>query len=718
MNEESKIFHESWYRIANEHISLRASVKIRRQLFRGSRWYVLHDPFNNQFFRLRPPAYEFVSRLSMSRTVEEVWKEVMTLEPDNAPGQEDVIQLLTQLYHANLLHYELPADSKKLFERYKERKQKIVQAALMNIMFFRIPLFDPDRLLKRLLPIVRLFISPFGAAVWIGVVAAGVKLAIDNFSQLSMQTQGILSPSNIPLLYLSLILIKSLHEFGHAFTVRRFGGEVHTMGVMFLIFNPLPYVDATAAWAFRSKWRRVLVGASGMVVEVFVAACAIFIWANTGPGVIHALMYNMIFIASVSTILFNINPLLRFDGYYILSDLLDIPNLHTQASQHLRHLVERYAFGYKQSKSPTSSGKEAFWLTFFGILSGLYKVVVFATILLFVANRFLLLGIIMAAVCAVAWVITPLIRLVRYLATSPRLERTRLRAISVCVVVLGGCLTFLYFFPFPNSFRAPGVLEASEYVVAVNNVSGYIVEIVSPSGTRVKPGDDLLKMENKELEYLIKEAGARLNEALAMRQKAMSGRRADMRPIESLIASIQKQLERFYEEKNNLVVRAEIEGIWVAPNVEDYVGMWLRRGTPLGQVVNDQSFYFASVVSQQDISQVFSDAIKSSEIRLTGQSESTLQVTSYMRIPVEQTELPSVTLGLGAGGDIAVDTGDATGTSAAEPFYEVRLGIAQDTAAALYHGRSGRVKFKLPLEPLLRQWYRKLRQLLQERYQL
>ena len=117
---------------------------------------------------------------------------------------------------------------------------------------------------------------------------------------------------------------------------------------------------------------------------------------------------------------------MRFDGYYILSDLLDIPNLATRATQHLRHLVERYAFGYGKSESPAASRSEAGWLTVFGTASGLYKLVVFTTILLVIADRFLLLGIIMAAVCAVAWVITPLLRVMHYLAADPRLERNRL----------------------------------------------------------------------------------------------------------------------------------------------------------------------------------------------------------------------------------------------------------------------------------------------------
>ena len=718
MIEESKIFHESWYRIANEHICLRASVQIRRQRFRGSLWYVLYDPFNNEFFRLRPSAYRFVARLNLKQTVEEVWKEVMSQHPDDAPGQEDVIQLLAQLYHANLLHYDLPADSAKLFERYRERKQKIRRATLMSIMFFRIPLFDPDNLLKRLLPLARVVMSPFGVALWIGVVAGAIKALIDNWAQVGVQTQAILAPTNLPLLYLALILIKTLHEFGHAFAVRRFGGEVHTMGIMFLIFNPLPYMDATAAWAFRSKWKRVFVGAAGIITEVFVAACAVFIWANTGPGVINALAYNMMFIASVSTVLFNINPLLRFDGYYILSDLLDIPNLHAQSSQHLRHLVERYAFGYKKSQSPAVNFSEGFWLTFFGILSGLYKLVVFTTILLFVADRFLLLGILMAVVCAVTWIMVPLIRLVQYLASGPRLERTRLRAILVCLVVIVGTVSLLYFAPFPHSFKSPGVLEAAEHTVVVNGVPGYVEEILQSSGTRVEEGQTLVRLGNDELTFQIAEVQASLREVVAMRQKALFRSQADLKSIDSLIVTIRKRLERLYEEQEQLLIKAEFTGTWVAPHLEDYVGMWIQRGTPIGVLVNEQAYSFSSVVSQKEVSQIFSGQVRSSEVRLAGQAELTLATTNMIQVPVEQTELPSVALGFGAGGEVAVDVKDSSGVIAAEPFYEVRLDLVPNPEVALYHGRSGRVRFKLPPEPLLQQGYRKLRQLLQERYQL
>src|SRR5205085_6418982 len=165
---------------------------------------------------------------------------------------------------------------------------------------------------------IRLLYSPLGALVWLIVIGAAGKVALDNAQALKEQSQGILDPGNLFLLYVGMVLTKTVHEFGHAFACRRFGGEVHTMGIMFMIFTPMPYVDATSSWSFRSRWHRVVVGCAGMIHELFLAAIATFVWANTGQGALHSLAYNMMFISSVSTLVFNINPLMRFDGYYIM----------------------------------------------------------------------------------------------------------------------------------------------------------------------------------------------------------------------------------------------------------------------------------------------------------------------------------------------------------------------------------------------------------------
>src|SRR5688500_17090221 len=167
MSKASDTFSESWYRIASQRVSLHPAVRIRRQNFRGERWYVIEHPYNNQFFRVRPAAYAFVARLRPDRTVEEVWKECLERFPDEAPGQGAVIQLLSQLYFANLLQYQAPNDGTQLFERYKQRRQREIRLRLLGIMFMRIPLLDPDRFLVRTLPLIGKLISPLGGLVWL-----------------------------------------------------------------------------------------------------------------------------------------------------------------------------------------------------------------------------------------------------------------------------------------------------------------------------------------------------------------------------------------------------------------------------------------------------------------------------------------------------------------------------------------------------------------------
>jgi putative peptide zinc metalloprotease protein len=718
MAETGKLFHESWYRIANQRICLRPSIHMQRQMFRGSRWYVLRDPFSNQFYRLSPGAYGFVSRLNPNRTVEEVWSEVVDREPDEAPGQGDIIELLAQLYHANLLHYSLPPDSAKLFERYQKKKQRILQANLKSIMFFRVPLFDPNDFLQRLFPVIRVLMGPLGAIVWAVAVVGAIKVAIDHAGELWEQSQSVLAPDNLFLLYVGIVVIKTLHEFGHAFAVRRFGGEVHTMGVMFLIFSPLPYMDATASWFFRNKWHRVLVGAAGMIVEVFVAALALFIWAGTGPGIIHTLAYNMVFVASVSTVLFNINPLLRFDGYYILSDFLDMPNLHQHAFQHLKYLVEHHAFGCPNAETPATSRQDEIWFTGFGILSGIYRIVVFSTILLFVADQFLLAGLIMAALCLVTWGILPIIGTIRYLATSPKLHRVRSRAVLVSGATFTILASILFFFPFPFSVQAPGILKSSNYVVITNKVAGRVEEILAPSGTQVARGTPLLRLANKELEFELQESRAGFAEAEAQYRKAMQNNQSDLGPIASRMDYYQKRLDRLTREQADLIVTAETGGTWVAPILQDRLGMWVARGTAVGELVHKDRFQFVSVVAQSDISEVLEQGIRKTEVKLSGQAGTRISVADFAVIPMEQTRLPSVALGWSGGGDIAVNLQDEQGIQTAEPYYQVRANLLPNGDVTALHGRSGRINFLLPPKPLAFQGWRKLLQMVQDRYQL
>lgn len=709
---------ESWHRIAGQKISLRPAVTISRRLFRNEKWYVIQDPFNNTFFRISPGAYAFIARLRPDRTVDETWQECIRRDAENAPGQEDVIQLLAQLNSADLLYHEKPADGAKLFDRRVRRRKREIRAVLSNIMSVRIPLIDPNNALNRYMRFISLLVSPWGGFIWIVVALFAGKVIIDRFDALSAQAQGLLAPDNLIVLYASLVFVKSFHEMGHAITCKRFGGEVHAMGVMLLVFTPLPYMDATSSWSFRSRWHRALVGASGMIFELFTAFLAAFVWAYTGPGMINSIAYNVLFIASVSTVMFNAIPLLRYDGYYILSDLLDIPNLHVRAVMQLRYLAERFLFGCMDSASPAQNIREAAWLTLFGISSGLYRVIVYTAIILFVADRYLLIGLLMAIIGVISWGVVPLVRFGAYLTSSPRLSTARSRAAGTTILVFAAVLLVLGFIPFPSSFRAPGVLESSTFVRVVNDAPGYVKKIVAPSGTAVQAGTPLIELADEELDLDIRAAQAEHREQLSTLARAVTDAISDIGAVRNRIQLAEQKLANLEEQRRSLIIRAREAGTWVSPRISEMVGTWIPRGSEVGSIVNQSAYRFSAVVSQGEASRLFAGEIKKAEVRFFGQEDIALEVTGHTVIPFERVQLPSAALGWRAGGVVPVSPMDDSGTRTDEPFFLIYAELKKMPSVSLLHGRSGQIRFSLQPEPLLRQWIRKVRQLFQERYRI
>lgn len=718
MAAQTGTFSESWHRIAERRVALRAGVRAQRQFFRGERWHVLFEPFSNQFFRVRAGAWDFLARLDGRKTVRQCWEEALAQTPAEAPGQEEVIQLLAQLYQGNLIRSDLPPDATQLFERHRKRRQREVRTRWLSLLFIKIPLVNPDAFLVRTLPLVRWLFGWVGVALWLAVVGWGVKTGVENWPALWQQGQSVLAPGNLAWLYLGMVGLKLLHEMGHAYICRHFGGPVPTLGVMILIFSPLPFIDATAAWSFRERWKRVAVGAAGMVVELFVAAIAMVVWAATGPGVVNSLAYNLIFIASISTLLANANPLLRFDGYYILCDLIDMPNLNQRASRLWRHWVERYAFGWRKSVSPADSRREGAWLGVYGAASFVYRIVLFAGILFFVAGQWLLLGALMAVAGVVTMVLVPLGKLIHYLSGSPRIERVRRRAVGVTLGAAAAVVVLLGIIPAPDSFTAPGIVQAENYAVVYTGSEGSFSALEKPTGSAVKRGDVLLRLGNPELELELAAAHAEEDEVLALERLALDNPGEGVAAIRERLAAVRQRLAQLRRLHDDLHVRAPEDGVWVMPPLGDFQGRWLSRGAAVGEIIDPSAYKFSAVVKQEDASHLFGPSARAQGIRLRGEAGEKIGVRRLTIIAAPQQQLPSASLGWQGGGEIAVQAGDRSGTKAAESFFEVRADLDGATAAHLSHGRSGELRCALPWRPLLAQWWRSGRQLVQKRFQM
>ncbi|MDD5261286.1 MAG: biotin/lipoyl-binding protein [Methylacidiphilales bacterium] len=711
----AQMFSEAWHRVAASRAQLNPAAEVSRQTFRGEIWYVIRDPFSNRFFRLQSSAWNFLARLRTDRTIDQVWRECLELFPGDSPGQQDVIRLLAQLTEANLMVSDLPPDAGKLYERRRKADEKELGSKWLNFLFLRMHLLDPNPFLERLLPWFRPFFSRWFFVVWLLLVLNGVKLALEHWDAVRDQSQAIFSPSNFFLFYFCGVLTKFWHELGHALVCKRYGGEVRTFGVMLMILTPLPYVDVSSSTGFTDSRRRMLVAAAGMIFEFFLAALAMLVWASTGPGMINSMAYNIVVLASVTTLLFNINPLLRFDGYYIFSDWVQIPNLGQRSTLHLKYLLEHYVFRSRFAVGVARSPAEARWLGVYGVTSGLYRIVLLWSIFFVLAEHFLGLGLVLAAVTVVLWVVVPSVRFVRYILHDPVLEAVRSRAITLTFGGLAVILVFLWLIPFPNHFRADGVVEASRYARIFAESEGRVEKIVVPSGEVVHKGDLLMVLSNPQLDCDIEAANAQVRECEARLQGVTMEARVELQPAESEMDAARGNLKRAESLKSRLEIRAPFDGVWAAPGVQDTLGAWMQRGNQLGEVIDPAAYRFVAVVSQQQASELFSKRLRGGKVRLRGQSGTALPARQFRIVPAEQKILPSAALGWSAGGDVKTEKNDASGLKAEDPFFLVYADLQARPGIALMQRRTGVLRFDLKWEPLLSQWSRSLRQVFQEK---
>ena len=634
--------------------------------------------------------------------------------------------MLAQLYQANLLAADTAADTHRLFERHQKRQKQQVISQIFGVFFLRIRLFDPDPLLNRTWPFLRWLATKTAAIGWLLWVALGLGVVASNWDRALDQSQAVLAPGNLLLLYGAFALAKLIHEFGHAYAVKAFGGEVHAMGITLLVFTPIPYVDATAAWGFRERWKRVIVGLGGMIPELAFAAGAALVWAATGPGTLNSLAYNVMIVASVSTLLFNLNPLLRFDGYYILSDLTESPNLQLRASRQWLHLFESKALDVKQLESPAATRTEATWLSIFGVASYAYRLMITIAIILLVADRYFGLGLLAGVITFIGAFIMPAVKALRYLAREPRIERARSRAWTWAACGIGAIVAFLALVPMPNHFRASGIVRAEGSSDVITQVPGWVTALPAQPGATVAAADPLVRLENPELDFAIAAAEADVTEALGRERQMLAGLAAGIEPTRVRREASQQRVDALVADRQALTVRAQTGGHWVAQGIDDWNGTWLPRGVRLGEIVGEgPDWEFFAVVEQENASELFGAARDHAEVRFPGVAGRDIVVEQWRVVPGRQSMLPSAALGWLGGGPIEVDSQDGRGIEAVEPFFRVVGRIATEAGLdtptggnALWQGRVGVMRFDLPWTPLLVQWVRDFRQLLQNRYQI
>lgn len=707
------LFSANWYRVSALRPRLRGHVRIHRHVYRGEIWYVVEDRVAGKYHRFNPSSYRVIGLLDGERSLQDVWDRLCAAMDERTPSQDELVQLFGRLYAADLIQCDVTPDVAELFERGgKQRTAKLLQR-FANPVSLRFPLVDPDAWLGRVVaaagPLARL---P-GLLIWLAVVLPALVLAPSHWRELTGNlNERLLAVDNLLLLALLFPLLKAAHEIGHGLAAKRFGGEVHEMGVMLLVFFPVPYVDASSSAAFESRWPRMLVGAAGMLTELFIGALAFYLWLALEPGFARSLAFNVIVLATLTTLMFNANPLLRYDGYYIFADAIESPNLGQRATEYWGYLLRRYAFGQHQAEPPPSTPGERRWFIAYAPLAFAYRLFVLFSIAVFIASRYFFIGVLVALWGVVASLVLPWARGLKRLAGDPALEPQAGRVRRVLWLAGGVLALLLFVIPLPHHSMATGVIWPSDNAVLRASGAGFVAKLRVRPGESVLPGQAVVELVDPALDARLGEQRGRLALAQAKHDAAFGQSPARAALMLDEVRREAAALAALEDEASRLVLRAGVAGRLLLPRPDDLPGRYLKRGEVVGHIDAADTPRVRVVLPQWQLQP--GHAI---QVRLPQSPAQVWQAQLARSVPAAARELPSPALGTAAGGEIALDPHDPKGQQALQTLFEHELSLGPDMPYRQI-GTRVLVRFEHEAEPVALRLWHGLRRLFLSQFQV
>ncbi len=704
------LFSPSWYRVSKLRPRIRGHNQIHRHTSGDEIRYLLQNHSTGQVYRFTPMVYRVIGMMDGERTVQHLWQQTTEHFGDNGPTQHDILQLLSQLYSADMLVCDVTPDIDNLLGRSRASEKAPHNRMLKgNILFFRLGLIDPEKFLSLTSPLTTLFFSLPFILLSLLVMLGAMTQVFFNWNELTTNmADRVLTLDNIFLLFITYPLIKVLHEMAHGYAVKHWGGEVHEMGIMMLVFMPLPYVDATSAATFRNKWQRVAVSMAGMYMEMLLAAIAVFFWVALEPGLARAVAYNVILIGGVSTLFFNGNPLIKFDGYYILSDLLNIPNLAQRSLQYLGFLFNTYILRIPNLRPVILTQHERFWLTFYGIASSVYRLILSVTIILFVMGKYLVIGILLAFFGFYSMLLLPLVRKVRHLLTDTVYHEKRHRSLMIVSSLLLMILFLLTLLPLPYLNVTEGVLWLPEESYLRIKSDGIVKRVVLPSNSSVVQGDILIECYDPLLETKVRILSSQLREYTFRHHAISLTDPVEAKIISEQIQDLKQQISSYSEQLDNMTVHSPTDGLFILPTSNDIPGRFLRQGDLVGYILRKSNTVRIAVPERQvDLIRKNSNNV---ELRSISKATEIYRGKIIRELPGATNILPSKILGAEGGGSFSIDPLDTTGSRTLHKMFQfdIRLEAPLTTTAV---GKRILVRFDHGYEPIFFRLYRAAKQL-------
>ncbi len=574
-------------------LKLRDDLQFRYQIHGERPSYLIEDALTGHYFHIGLVEYHYIRQLDGNITIPDALKATPELELEQA------VHLCHWLLQSQLAYtatsngqdwvlLSQPIDKTKKFARY------------LNLLFIKIPLGSPDHFLNQLYPYFKWMLTGWFFLLWLSIILSGIYQLLAHKNQFMGAASQILSIHNALYLLLAWIIIKFIHELFHGLVCKKYGGYVHEIGILLILFTPLGgYVNANASWRFPSKWQKIHVSAAGIFIELLIAGLSVWIWVYTEPGLLHYLAYNLILIAGIGTLFFNANPLMRFDGYYILADLLNIPNLYTLGQRYIHYLIRRYLQGRNESCPLTQN---ILFIKLYSFATLFWRWFIIIT-LIFLANYLWEgAGVILAINAVLFLFIIPIGRFIHRLFIEPTgfvIMRRLLLMLSLFTVTIIFLLTQV---TWSMRYNAPAVIEYQNAVVIRAESPGFVKEILVKQGDNVEAGQTLLILENKELseektDLALQIQIHELKGQQYFKDNALSAYQTEIEKITEL----QHKLREKTQQVQDLTIIAPIAGSVVVDYLTDLQDNYLQQGTEILTLAHLQQKEIKLSISQQDI---------------------------------------------------------------------------------------------------------------------
>jgi putative peptide zinc metalloprotease protein len=681
--------------------------------------FVLEDAVRSRFYRIGPRERALIERLDGSRSAAQALAHA-NAALDEPLAADEAMEVMRFLDREGLLRAAGEAAQRRSQALHGYRR---IGAGIrwLNALFVRVPLVNPDRLLDRLLPYARPLLGPVALGVAILLWLSGAWLVLADGPRLQEALRGVLYPGDWAWFLAIWIAVKVLHELAHGLVSKRYGGEVYEAGVLFVLFVPVGYVDATPSWRFASRWQRIHTAAAGMIAELTCAAIAAWVWAYAPEGPVRDLAFKTVLVAGVATLIVNANPLMRFDGYFVLSDLVGIPNLYAKGRAWIAHVGRRWLLGRADSWRPGLPPAKAAFVRAYGMASLVWRWTVIVALLIAATGLFDGLGWVLAATTVIAMIAMPAWRAWRVWRAATPAERPAWRTAAPRVVALAAiALVLATQLRWQPSVAVPAMVDWRDAAVIRAQTPGHVTAVFVQPGQAVAEGDPLLKLENPALAAERAAAAAELakaeiGERVLLNRNAQAGLQAQAKRVDALRAKVDELSRR----EDELVIRAPRAGQVIGRGLDAFVGTYLTAGAEVMTIAADDGKALRMAIAEDIFARLAMADGERIEARFEARPLRAYAGTVERVTPRATARLEHPALAAAYGGPIAVrprgpdDAGavkrDNEPYEALAPYVTVAGVLDAGDARGLYVGEIGTVSLREVRQSAAEQAYRSVR---------